>query len=83
MSFSNSGVRNVKHSCGMSAGDEHMPCYDSLFIIKLIRKIAKKNVSFVMPVCLYVRPLRTSRPPLDEVLCNLAFGDFSKICRDN
>jgi hypothetical protein len=44
-------------------------------------------ISFFMSVCPSVRlsasPHGTNRLPLDGVLMNLMFEDFSKICREN
>ena len=46
-------------------------------------KLRKATISFVMSVCLSVRPHGTTRLPLDGFLWNLIFEDFSKICREN
>jgi hypothetical protein len=43
--------------------------------------IAKKSISFVMSVCLSIRPQGTNKPPTGELLCNMICEYFSKICR--
>jgi hypothetical protein len=46
-----------------------------------LTKLRKATISFVMSVCLSVRPHGTSRLPLDGFSWNLIFGYFSRVCR--
>ena len=48
---------------------------------KILAKLRKTTITFVVYLC--VRPLGTTRLPLDGFSWNLIFENFSKICREN
>ena len=52
-------------------------------IFRRLRKIAKATISFVMSVCLSVRPHRTTRLPFYGCSFKMIFEYISKICQEN
>jgi len=55
----------------------------TVYFLGALAKLRKGTISFVTPVCLSVRPHRTTWLPLYGFSWNLVFEYFSKICREN
>jgi hypothetical protein len=64
-------------------GDKNTCCWQNSELLGAFAKLRKATISFVLCVCLSIRPHGTSRLPMGGFSWNFTFEHFSKILRED